>query len=349
MDASESLVPRQVNAGPFLTSYTHAELVHQITRGPVLLPICSLGTPARELAKLGRWVLPPLYHEAMTDELREALVARIRTCFPYHEGSRARSQWTGTLEVVELPRITPPRRPSPRVLAFSVDTAVEQHGPHLPLATDRIQSYAVLQRLAAEMTDVALGPPVDYGQLTWGLPYGFSIDITAALLTRYVTGFANAVTDWFAPAALYVVDVHGSIVHRNAIQEGLRASRCRHHAFRWLYDPLTSFGPDRGDVHAGGIETAVIQAIRSELVDARWWPARIEELAAGQMTAHTAVELSTDLEKFIRYVEAHPLNGIIGSIHNFHQLDGAALLERMVGVARADVEQLLGRTRQERA
>lgn len=36
------------------------------------------------------------------------------------------------------------------------------------------------------------GPPLEYGQLTWGLPFGMSIDITAALLTRYVRGYVDA-------------------------------------------------------------------------------------------------------------------------------------------------------------
>lgn len=308
-----------------------------------MLPVCSLGTPAERLGGLGPWVLPPLYHEALTAELQTELIERIRQCFPYYQGSRARAEWKGRLDVVELPRTPPPSRAKPRVVAFSIDTAVEQHGPHLPLATDTIQSYAVLERLAAEVEGVVVGPPLDYGQLTWGLPFGFSIDITAPLLTRYVTGFANAIVDWLAPDALYVVDVHGSIVHRNAIQAGLKASRCRHHAFRWLYDPLTAFGPERGDVHAGGIETAIIHAIGTGLVDAAWWPDRLDDLAVGQLSAQTANELSSDVGQFVRYVESRPLNGIVGKIHNFFDLDGPSLIDRMLGVARGDMQRLIER------
>lgn len=343
MNAIDALVPRRINSGPFITAYAHGELKERIRDVKVVLPVCSLGTPVEQLAALGPWVLPPLYHEALTRELQQQLVARIHECFPYYQGSRVRADWKGRVEVVELPRVpltAPVSRP--RVLAFSIDTAVEQHGPHLPLATDTIQSYGVLRRLATELNGFVVGRPLDYGQLTWGLPFGFSIDVTAALLTPYVTGFANAMADWLTPEALYVVDVHGSLIHRQAIQDGLKASRVRKHAFRWLYDPLTDVAADRGDVHAGGVETAIIRTLSPDLVDQRWFPERLDELAAGEMSAQTANELSPKLEQFIHHVESRPLNGIVGKIQNVRDLDGAALLERMLDVARADVRRLVG-------
>ena len=96
---------------------------------------CSLGTPFDDLVDLAPLVLPPLYHEALGDGLREALLARIGQCFPfYHESSRAGE---ATVDVVELPVADhPPCGPTGGVVTFSVDTAVEEHGPHLPLDTD---------------------------------------------------------------------------------------------------------------------------------------------------------------------------------------------------------------------
>jgi hypothetical protein len=43
-------------------------------------------------------------------------------------------------------------------------------------------------------------------------------------------------------------------------------------------------------------------------------------------------------------VEATAHNGIIGDLHNYASLDGAALLERMLGVARNDVQRLIDRS-----
>jgi creatinine amidohydrolase/Fe(II)-dependent formamide hydrolase-like protein len=229
----------------------------------------------------------------------------------------------------------------PRILAFSVDTAVEQHGPHLPLGADTIQSYAVLHRLASEIDGLVVGPPLDYGHLTWGLPFGLSIDLTPPLASRYMCGFVNAIMDWLSPESLYVADVHGSLAHRIAIQDGLRQSRCPRWAFRWLHEPLVEFAGNRGDAHAGSVETTLVEHINPDLVDSRWWPHRIDDLAARQMTLADAIELSSDLPRFIERVESRQLNGIVGNVRDAFALDAGDLMNRMLTVARQDVGGLL--------
>src|SRR5580704_2945851 len=41
--------------------------------------------------------------------------------------------------------------------------ATEQHGPHLPVATDSDIAVALCQRLASARPDVLIAPPVSYG------------------------------------------------------------------------------------------------------------------------------------------------------------------------------------------
>jgi creatinine amidohydrolase/Fe(II)-dependent formamide hydrolase-like protein len=277
----------------------------------------------------------------LDEPLKSAIVDRVRQCFPYFIGTRKRAEIPGDLRVVEFPTRELESVERPQVLAFSVDTAVEQHGPHLPLATDRIQSYSVLTRLAQDFDGMAIGPPLDYGQLTWGLPFGMSIDITAPLLARYVTRFTNALLDWLSPFSIYVVDVHGSTIHRAAIQEGLAASRCKRWAFRWLYEPLYEFAGGRGDQHAGGVETALVHFINPDLVDPGWWPNRVDELAAGQMPLEDVLDMSQDLGRFIQHVETCSRNGIVGDIRNFFTLNPTMLMEAMLSVARQDVVGLM--------
>ncbi len=338
----DEYLPRQVNSGSLLTAYTLDQLHELASRQTITLPICSLGTPCQQLFDLGPLVLPPLYHEAMDGELKSEILSRVGQCFPYLEGTARQRDFGGDFQIVELPPAKHPGPAAPRVLAFSVDTAVEEHGPHLPLMTDTIQSYGVLQRLASEVDGFHVGPPAAYGHLTWGVPFGMSIDVTPPLLTRYVAGFTNAILDWAAPEALYVVDVHGSMVHRNAIQEGLRQSRCDRWSFRWLHEPLVEFAGDRGDQHAGGVETSLVHHINPNLVDGQWWPSRLDELTARQMSLDEAVELSPDLNRFVQQVEAKSLNGIVGDVRNFYQVDAELMMNRMLDVARADVEALLG-------
>jgi creatinine amidohydrolase/Fe(II)-dependent formamide hydrolase-like protein len=277
----------------------------------------------------------------MNDDLKSSIVARIQQCFPFMQGTKARANLSWDFEVIEIPaqRFDSPW-PDNVGLGFSVDTAVEEHGPHLPLATDTIQSYAVLQQLANEIDAFEIGPPVEYGHLTWGLPFGMSIDLTADLLTPYVAGFVNALLDWSSPRFLYVVDVHGSLVHRTAIQDGLKQSHAENYSFRWLHEPLVEFAAERGDQHAGGVETALVDYISEELVDPKWWPDRITDLINDQMSFQQAVDLTPDLAEFIRFVESRSLNGIVGDIRNYALLDAADLLDRMLTVARDDVCQL---------
>lgn len=331
----DAYLPQRINTGPWITAYSLPELRGR-TNVEYVLPICSLATPYSDCEQHGEFMLPPLFHEALDDSLKHAIVARIGECFPeYGQDNSSR------LHVVELPESDLPDPATGRILSFSVDTAVEEHGPHLPLATDTIQSYSVLGQLATEFSELEICRPLEYGQLTWGLPFGFSIDLTARLLSRYVTGYVNALVEWRHPRAIYVVDVHGSITHRDAIVAGLQASRCDAWTFRWLHEPLAEFASERGDQHAGGVETALVEHVNAELLDPRWWPNRIDEIAAGQMSFSRAVELTNSLSAFSEHVRQYQHNGIVGDIYNYRMLNAEELFSQMMKVARSDMQQLL--------
>ncbi|MAP72640.1 MAG: hypothetical protein CMJ55_00055 [Planctomycetaceae bacterium] len=339
-------LPEKINAGPLLTSYSLPKLKEQIKYECPVLPIVSLGTPADLIADIGPLVLPPLYHEAMTPELKSNLLERIRYCFPYYWESGQRKSLETDLLVVEMPKYEWPAPDVGKVVCFSVDTAVEEHGPHLPLGTDTIQSYAVLDQLKRRFPEILLAPPVEYGHLTWGLPFGLSIDITPGLLVQYVAGYTDAIMKWLQPKGIYVVDVHGSIVHRQAIEEGLRISACDHYRFRWLHEPLIQFAGERGDQHAGGVETALIELISPDLVDKSLFPDKMLGIKAGQMNMDEASELSENLPAFVKRVEQSldtktPLNGIVGDIENYEYLDAQEMMQRMWNVASDDLKTLL--------
>lgn len=109
-------------------------------------------------------------------------MAQILRCFPKYGDEVGNSS---RLRIVDVPGKNSEAGIAPRVLAFSVDTAVEEHGPHLPLGTDTIQSYSVLQELADTVDGFEVGRPLEYGQLTWGLPFGFSVDRSDAAVSDF--------------------------------------------------------------------------------------------------------------------------------------------------------------------
>ena len=263
-------LPRQINSGWLLPyGYTLPRLQQMMPSVRPVLPICSLGNEVDELSSLGELVMPPLYNEALRGGLKEKILNRIHRCFPDYYGSDE-----GAFDVVELPGRQHASEMRGGLVSFSVDTAVEEHGPHLPLMTDTIQSYGILAELQKLSPDLHLAPPLEYGHLTWGLPFGMSIDLTTELTTEYVANYLDALAEWCDPNAFYVVDVHGSIVHRTAIQDGMKKSGCRPMAFRWLHEPLIQYAGDRGDQHAGGVETALVELFSPGMVDNECWPSR---------------------------------------------------------------------------
>lgn len=328
-------LPTRINSGWLLGGYTLPRLQGLISNVRPVLPICSLGTPVSELSALGDLVMPPLYHEALGGGLRERVLARIQRCFPsFYETN------TDAIEIIELPEEAHEPEVVGSIMTFSVDTAVEEHGPHLPLMTDTIQSYGILAELRKSNPDLYLAPPLEYGHLTWGLPFGMSIDLTPELTSEYVQNYLNALAEWCNPKAFYVVDVHGSIVHRNAIQEGMKRSSSRPMSFRWLHEPLVAYAGDRGDQHAGGVETALVELFAPDLLDADWWPGRRSELAAQQMDMHAAVELSGDLDQFRKQVISQRLNGIVGDIDNCDRLNATEMLTEIMSVVQRDLDEL---------
>ena len=133
-------LPKKINEGPLLTSYSLPKLKDRIRYECPVLPIVSIGTPAEVIEELGPLVLPPLYHEAMHPAPKGAILDRIQHCFHYLAGSSQRQQLETDLVVIELPKREWPAPQANSIACFSVDTAVEEHGPHLPLATDTLQA-----------------------------------------------------------------------------------------------------------------------------------------------------------------------------------------------------------------
>lgn len=333
-------LPTRINSGRWISAWSLFQLRRMQDSIRFVLPVCSIRNGFDDVnGDEDTLLLPPLFREALSPDAQNAVVNRILECFPVYGDAAGNRRRVDVVEVEPVPAAAASSRPA--VIAFSVDTAVEEHGPHLPLGTDTIQSYSVLRELAASIEGFQLAKPLEYGQLTWGLPFGYSVDLTAELLTEYVAGYVNALLESERPQAVYVVDVHGSITHRQAIVDGLRKSRCDRWAFRWLHEPLAEFASARGDQHAGGVETALVERVSTELIDRDWFPARESEIVDGQMTLDKAVELTPDLAEFSEWVHEHAANGIVGDVRNYHSLDADLMFDRMLNIANADVADLL--------
>jgi creatinine amidohydrolase len=182
----------------------------------------------------------------------------------------------------------------------------EQHGPHLPLGTDTLIAEALATALARRRTDTVVGPTLTVtasGEHA-GFPGTLSIgtDATAEIIVELVRS-----ADWSGGVVL--VNGHGG--NREAVDDALATltAEGRRVLGWWPHVP-------EGDAHAGRTETALLLAVRPDLV-------RVERAEAG------AVEPLGALAERLRTegVRAVSPNGVLGDPRPASDDEGRELLK----------------------
>lgn len=177
--------------------------------------------------------------------------------------------------------------------------ATEQHGPHLPTATDTLIATALCHRVA-ERTDAVVLPPIpvaaSYGHGT-ALPG--TISLTPVLLAQIVCQYA----DWAAATSrltrLLLVNAH----YGNSAALAVATDHLRLHrpdlqigaVDWWAVDPVvaTAMTSDGADIHANRGETSVMLALVPELVHLdRLADADDPDRTGGLVFRYTAAALS---------------------------------------------------------
>jgi creatinine amidohydrolase len=134
--------------------------------------------------------------------------------------------------------------------------ATEQHGPHLPLSTDTDIAIALCAALAAARNDVVVAPAVAYGSSGEHAGFAGTLSIGQAALELLLVELVRSATGTFA--AVVLVCAHGG----NAAAVGRAVATLRDESRDVLvYSPCWE-----GEPHAGRPETAMLLAIRPDVV-----------------------------------------------------------------------------------
>jgi creatinine amidohydrolase len=184
----------------------------------------------------------------------------------------------------------------------------EQHGPHLPLGTDTLIAEALATGLARRRADTVVAPSLTItasGEHA-GFPGTLSIGtgVTADVVVELVRS-----ADWSGGVVL--VNGHGG--NREAVDQAVATLTAEGRR-------VLAWWPDvpEGDAHAGRTETALLLAVRPDLV-------RVERAEAGAIEPLGALAGRLRTEG----VRAVSPNGVLGDPRPASDAEGRELLNRL--------------------
>ena len=208
-----------------------------------------------------------------------------------------------------------PDVPRDRTLVLVPVGSVEQHGPHLPLATDTMVADAVCrmagERLDGTGTRVLVGPPLSYGASGEHEGFPGTVSIGHEALFGLLVELGRSATRWARGVVL--VNGHGGNVA--TLTEAVALLRHEGRAVAW-----TSTALPGSDAHAGDTETSLLRHLAP-------WSVRVDLMAVG------ATEPVGELMPRLReqgVIGVSP-NGVLGDPTTSSAEKGRELLGRLVG------------------
>lgn len=192
--------------------------------------------------------------------------------------------------------------------------SLEQHGPHLPLATDTMlagaATRAVAHRLDLAGVPVVVAPAIAYGASGEHQDFPGTISIGHEALWLLLVEFGRSACRW--ASGLVFVNGHGG--NASSVAEAVTRLRDEGRAVAW-----TDCGWPAGDAHAGRTETSLLRLLAP-------WAVRADLAEVG------ATEPLGDLMPRLRSVGVRTVapNGILGDATASSVEEGRRLFEVMV-------------------
>jgi len=232
-----------------------------------------------------------------------------------------------------LARLTWPRVDGAR-LAIVPLGATEQHGRHLPFATDTLVADALAARLAARVDDAVALPALPVGISPEHMSFPGTLAVTPATLIAVLTDVLRSLAA-HGVARAFIFSAHGGNVA--ALRDALPSLRAAAPGLRVdamtdlagltarLHTEAAAFGiaPESAGHHAGEIETSMLLHLHPELVV-------VDALAPGCVTPTADAQ-----SLFYPDVRRNAPDGVVGDPRGATALRGARYLDAWVNVLEA--------------
>ncbi|RZU33644.1 mycofactocin biosynthesis peptidyl-dipeptidase MftE [Blastococcus saxobsidens] len=127
--------------------------------------------------------------------------------------------------------------------------AVEQHGPHLPLATDTVVATAVAEAAVAQLDGALLAPALAYGASGEHEGFPGTISLGTEALTGLLVEYGRSACRW--AGRVLIVNGHGG--NLDALRAAVPLVRAEGREVAWF-----PCGFPDGDAHAGRTETSLM-------------------------------------------------------------------------------------------
>jgi creatinine amidohydrolase len=157
--------------------------------------------------------------------------------------------------VTALDGATWPELPQGPLLAVPLGS-LEQHGPHLPLATDTVVAQAVLR---AARLDAVVAPALAYGASGEHEGFPGTVSLGTDALTTVLVEYGRSACRW--AGRLLVVNGHGG--NLDALRSAVPLLRAEGRDAAWF-----PCGVPGGDAHAGRTETSLLSHVEPAAVRA---------------------------------------------------------------------------------